>query len=191
MVNSSAVTANPVRDKTLQVASNLFYRKGVRAVGMELIVKQSGIAKTTIYRHFPTKDALVEAFLEREDREFWQQWEEIVAPCAGAPREALSALCEWVAGRVMRDNYRGCPQINVAAEFADSEHPVRQVAYRHKTEMVARLAALCRKLDSSTAELRAQQIGLIFDGAFMSNGRLSSLDAKSLLNDAIARLIGT
>ena len=182
--------ATRARETVLRIASDLFYREGVRAVGMEMIVERSGVAKTTIYRHFPTKDALIEAFLEREDREFWQQWEDVVASHAGETRKVLSALCDWVGGRVSRDNYRGCPQVNVAAEFADLEHPARKVAHRHKAEMVERLAALCRELDISTAELRAHQIGLLFDGAFMSNGRLGNLGASDILNDAVERLTG-
>lgn len=182
--------ANRARETVLRIASDLFYREGVRAVGMELIVERSGVAKTTIYRHFPKKDVLVVAFLEREDREFWQQWEEVVASCAGNPRMALSALCDWIGARVSRDSYRGCPQINVAAEFADFNHPARKVAHRHKAQMVEQLTALCRELNNSTAELRAHQIGLLFDGAFMSNGRLGSLGALDILNDAVERLIG-
>lgn len=189
MTEFSPATSNRAHETVLQTASNLFYREGVRAVGMDLIVHQSGVAKTTIYRHFPTKDALVEAFLEREDREFWKQWDEVIAPHVGSARDALAGLCNWVGERVSRDNYRGCPQINVAAEFADFEHPARRVAHRHKDEMVARLTALCRELDSPTAELRAQQIGLLFDGAFMSSGRLNHLGAQGVLNDAIVRLI--
>ncbi len=185
------VTSTSVRETVLQAASDLFYREGVRAVGMELIVERSGIAKTTIYRYFATKDTLVGAFLEREDREFWQQWDEVVAPHAGAAGDALLALCDWVGARVSRDNYRGCPQINVAAEFADLAHPARKVAQFHKAKMVARLAALCRELDASTADLRAQQIGLLFDGAFMSGGRLSRIGAQAVLNEATKRLIGS
>ena len=181
---------NAVHETVLQVASHLFYRQGVRAVGMDLIVQQSGIAKTTIYRHFPTKDALVTAFLEREDEEFWQQWDQVIAPYAATPRAALSALCDWVGARVSRDNYRGCPQINVSAEFSEMEHPARKVAHRHKENMVRRLTVLCRYLNGSTADLRAQQIALLFDGAFMSNGRLNSFDAHYLLQDAVGRLIG-
>ncbi|MFD1034066.1 TetR/AcrR family transcriptional regulator [Sphingomonas hankookensis] len=189
MNDPASTSPGPARDAVLRTASQLFYREGVRAVGMELIVERSGVAKTTIYRHFPTKDALVEAFLEAEDREFWQQWDKIVASSAGEPRNALLALSAWVGGRVSRDGYRGCPQINVAAEFADAGHPARIVAHRHKAEMVTRLAALCRELDASTADLRAQQIGLLFDGAFMSGARLGGLGAKPVLDDAIERLI--
>jgi AcrR family transcriptional regulator len=177
------------RESALATASALFYSQGVRAVGMDLIVERSGIAKTTIYRHFSTKDALIEAFLEREDVEFWQQWDDITGPHAGSPRDALMALCEWIGSRISRDSYRGCPQINVAAEFADAEHPARQVARRHKAEMVRRLADLCRDIEPATAEICALQVGLLFDGAFTSHGRLRDFDAPSILRDAVNKLL--
>lgn len=191
MTDPVPASSNPTRETALLAASDLFYREGVRAAGMDLIVEHSGIAKTTIYRHFPTKDALVEAFLEREDREFWKQWDDVVAAHASEPLEALLALSDWIGARVSRDNYRGCPQINVAAEFAEPEHPARKVAHRHKTEMVDRLTFLCSQLGAFTANVRAQQIGLLFDGAFMSHGRLNNFDVPRLLRDAVERLIGT
>ncbi len=181
----------PTRDAVLNIASDLFYREGVRAVGMDLIVERSGIAKTTIYRHFPTKDALVEAFLDGEDAAFWAQWEAVVAPHSNAPREALHALCDWVCGKVARDAFRGCPQINVGAEFADTDHPARRIARRHKAQMVQRLTAICRQLDEASAALRGQQIALLFDGAFMSDGRLRDSGAGAVLHDAIDRLVGS
>jgi AcrR family transcriptional regulator len=177
------------REIVLHTASALFYREGVRAVGMERIVDQSGIAKTTIYRHFPTKDALIEAFLEREDHEFWQQWDDAIGPRPGAPRDALMALCHWIGTRISRDSYRGCPQINVAAEFADPEHPARKVALRHKSEMVRRLVGVCRQIDPAMADLCALQIALLFDGAFTSHGRLRGFDAPAVLEDAVGKLL--
>ena len=190
MTDTFQTRMTPAREKALNIASALFYREGVRAVGMDLIVDRSGIAKTTIYRHFPTKDALVEAFLEREDGQFWEQWDRVVDPLEGAPLKALLSLCDWVGERVSRDNYRGCPQINVAAEYGATDHAARKLARRHKAEMVHRLNNLCKELDPATAGLRSQQIGLLFDGAFTSDGRLLDLDAREVLRDAVERLIG-
>lgn len=178
------------RAQALNVASSLFYKKGVRAVGMEEIVETSGIAKTTIYRHFPTKDALIEAFLEKEDAEFWQQWDEAVANAAPGI-EKLDALGDWIGSRVQRDAYRGCPQLNVAAEFADAAHPARAIARRHKAEMVRRLEVICAEARADPADHAAMQVALLLDGAFMNDGRLSALDAPSLLKVAIHRLVAT
>ena len=133
------------RDQILKTASKLFYAQSVRAVGIDLIVEQSGIAKTTLYRHFPSKDDLIEAFLKREDQEFWAQWEDIAGPHRTNPRNALLALCDWIGTRVCRDSYRGCPQINVASEFSSVTHPARKAARLHKAEMQDRLKALCQE----------------------------------------------
>ena len=65
---------NETARSVLATACRLFYENGVRAVGVDLISSESGVAKTSLYRHFPTKDDLVAAFLEHEDREFWRQW---------------------------------------------------------------------------------------------------------------------
>ena len=175
------------REQALSVASALFYAHGVRAVGMEQIVEASGIAKTTIYRHFSSKDVLIEAFLEREDAEFWQQWDDVVAHDASGTAP-LARLCTWVGERVTRDGYRGCPQLNVAAEFADPGHPARILARRHKIEMHRRLDILCREAAVPRASERAMQIALLFDGAFQSDGRLAGFDASDLLRDAVLRL---
>jgi hypothetical protein len=133
---------------------------------------------------------LIEAFLEREDEEFWQQWDAVVEPHSEVPLDALAALCDWVGGRVDRDDYRGCPQLNVAAEFADTEHPARKVADRHKLAMAGRLTKICARIDAAPATLRGEQISSLFDGAFMSNGRLKNLGASALLKDAVKRIIG-
>lgn len=176
------------RSHALEVASRLFYRNGVRAVGMEQIVEASGIAKTTIYRHFPTKDALIKAFLEKEDDEFWSQWDAVIEGC-DTPCDALDALCDWIGERVCRPGYRGCPQINVAAEFADAGHPARVVARRHKAEMFRRLQDLCRQAGARDAEIAAMQIALLFDGAFLSDGRLNDFCASNLLGQAVRRIL--
>lgn len=191
VTSSSQTSVTPARsararDRALEIASGLFYAKGVRAVGMEEIVSSSGIAKTTIYRHFPTKDDLVSAFLAREDEQFWGQWDEVTKGRESS--SALFALCAWIGSRVQRDGYRGCPQINVAAEFRDETHPARLVARRHKDEMYRRLIGLCTQTQCESPETTAMQIALLFDGAFTSGGRLSSVDAPALLTSAVRLL---
>jgi AcrR family transcriptional regulator len=187
--NSAGTRSQRARAHALNVASDLFYRGGVRAVGMEEIVATSGVAKTTIYRHFPTKDALIAAFLEKEDDEFWAQWDSVVGIC-DLPIEKLDALCRWIGERASRAGYRGCPQLNVAAEFADADHPARQVARRHKAEMHRRLQVLCGSVEPRNSEPAAMQIALLFDGAFMNDGRLCGFDAPNLLSHAVHSILG-
>lgn len=177
-------------ERVLATASRLFYAHGVRAVGVEWIVADSGVAKTSLYRHFQTKDDLVAAFLEREDREFWMQWDEVVKAAAGDPMRELMALLDWIGQRVSRDGYRGCPQINVAAEFSDPDHPARKIRARHKAAMFERLRTLVRRIDASRADDVAYQIALLLDGAFTSDGRLSRVGAARILQSAARALIG-
>src|SRR6185437_13687935 len=72
---AAGAESSEVRQRILDTASALFYARGVRAVGVDLVVEASGVAKTSLYRHFRTKDDLIVAFLEREDDEFWAQWD--------------------------------------------------------------------------------------------------------------------
>ena len=175
--------------RVLATASRLFYAHGVRAVGVEWIVAESGVAKTSLYRHFHTKDDLIAAFLEREDREFWSQWDEVIRAAAGDAMRELMAVLEWVGQRVSRDGYRGCPQINVSAEFSDPHHPARKIRARHKEAMFQRLRTLVSRIGVHHPEDVAAQIALLLDGAFSSDGRLTDRGASRILQSAARALI--
>ncbi len=82
---SKAAPVADVRERILGTASQLFYQEGTRAVGVDLIVARSGVAKTSLYRHFPTKDDLIEAFLRREDEDFWEHWDRPAKGGTGRP----------------------------------------------------------------------------------------------------------
>ena len=177
---SSAETPD-VRQRILDTASTLFYERGVRAVGVDLVVDESGVAKTSLYRHFRTKDDLIVAFLEREDVEFWGQWDDVAARHAGDPAGEIEAHMRWIGKRLARANYRGCPQINVAAEFAEAEHPARAVAKRHMQAMRTRLAALARELGAARPSDLGAQLGLLVNGAFVSASMLAPEEATRVL----------
>lgn len=188
-MKSSNVADRDTAERVLATASRLFYAHGVRAVGVEWIVADSGVAKTSLYRHFATKDDLVAAFLESEDREFWGQWDEVVRTSAASPLSELMAILDWVGQRVSRDGYRGCPQINVAAEFSDPDHPARRIRREHKAEMYARLKGLVTRMKLRRSEDVALQIALLIDGAFTSDGRLTRSIASRVLQNAGRALI--
>jgi AcrR family transcriptional regulator len=160
--------AASLRDRILETASSLFYREGVHAVGVDLVVKESGIAKTSLYRHFGSKDALVAAFLEREDADFWGQWSAIADRYRDDPKAELKAYLAWMAERLKRPGYRGCPQLNVAAELPDPNHPARKVAQAHKEKMRRHLARLAARMGLRHPDEVGGQLALAFDGAFIS-----------------------
>ena len=170
-----------VRQRILDTASRLFYERGVRAVGVDLVVDDSGVAKTSLYRHFRTKDDLIVAFLEREDAEFWAQWDEVAARHADDPAAEIEAHMRWIGKRLARANYRGCPQINVAAEFAEADHPSRAVSREHMQAMRKRLADTARKLGAARPGELAAQLGVLVNGAFVSASLLSPDEATRVL----------
>jgi len=178
---ASATKPKDLRGHILETASNLFYERGVRAVGVDLVIKEAGVAKTSLYRYFPTKDDLVVAFLEREDADFWSVWDAVAGRHADDPAGEVEAHMRWIGERLSRSNYRGCPQINVAAEFAEPDHPARLVARDHMQALRARLAAIANRMGVARPDGLGAQLALLVNGAFVSSGLLAPDEAIDAL----------
>lgn len=177
------------RERILQTASALFYQRGVRAVGVDLVVKEAGVAKTSLYRHFGSKDDLVAAFLAREDRDFWATWDRVAEQHRHDAQAELDAHLEWIGERIGRPNYRGCPQINAAAEFPEADHPARQVAVDHKREFRRRLRGIAERLGVERPDELAGQLSLLVNGAFVSSQVLGPGEALPLLRQTAHTLM--
>jgi AcrR family transcriptional regulator len=158
---------NAVRERILDTANDLFYQEGVRAVGVDLVVEKSGVAKTSLYRHFATKDDLVAAVLERDDAAFWERWDDVAKRHAGDPSAELQAQLRWIAQYVAGPKYRGCPFLNIATEFPSPAHPARVVALRNKGELRGRLSLLAKRMKVRKHEALADQLLLLIDGAYV------------------------
>lgn len=178
-----------VRDKILETACALFYQRGVRAVGVDLVVEKAGVAKTSLYRHFGTKDDLIAAFLEREDADFWGTWDGVASQHGDDAVAELDAHLGWIGERVGRPNYRGCPQINVAAEFPDMDHPARKIAAAHKRQMRQRLKGIAERLGVARPDELAGQLSLLINGAFVSSQIFEAGEATPLLHRTAHALI--
>ena len=185
----TAESYDEVRARILDTACRLFYERGVRAVGVDLVVEEAGVAKTSLYRHFGTKDALIAAFLQREDENFWETWDRVAREHAGDAAGELDAHLAWIGERVGRANYRGCPQINVAAEFPEADHPARMVAAAHKREMRARLRGIAEKIGVTRPDELAAQLSLLINGAFVSSQILDPGEATPMLHRTAHTLI--
>jgi AcrR family transcriptional regulator len=178
-----------VRDRILATASDLFYQHGIRAVGVDLVVEKAGVAKTSLYRHFGTKDDLVVAFLQRMDEEFWKTWDEVSQQHPDDGRAELKAQLEWIGERVNQPDYRGCPQLNIAAEYPELGHPARKFAKEHKREMRRRLKNIAEKLKSADPDQLAGQLAVLINGAFVSTPMYEPGEATTLLQRAADALI--
>ncbi|WP_457445375.1 TetR/AcrR family transcriptional regulator [Roseateles sp. P5_E4] len=189
MPAETAPEAQNVRERLLGVASELFYKNGVRAVGIDLVIEQAGVAKSSLYRHFRTKDDLIVAFLEREDVDFWATWDRVAAENAGDAKAELEAHMRWIGERLGRANYRGCPQINVAAEFAEQDHPARGVARAHMQALRSRLTVIAQRLKARAPKVLAAQLALLVNGAFVSAELLTPDEATDVLLAAMRALV--
>ena len=178
-----------VRDKILATAADLFYKQGIRAVGVDLVVEKAGVAKTSLYRHFGTKDDLVVAFLQRMDHDFWKTWDTVTAQHADDARAELNAQLDWIGERAGQPDYRGCPQINIAAEFPEVDHPARKLATAHKRELRRRLKVIAERLHCAAPDELAGQLAVLINGAFVSTPLYESGEATMLLQRAADALI--
>lgn len=166
---SKAPEVESVRERILNTARDLFYAQGVQAVGVDTVVAQSGAAKTSLYRWFPSKDALIVAVLEKEAEERWSGWDHTAAKhAAESPRERLRAHLRGIVRYVTGPNYRGCPFMNVTAEFADPNHPARAVALEIMHELRRRVRVLVDALEVRSPEELTEQLVMLIDGAFSS-----------------------
>jgi AcrR family transcriptional regulator len=160
------------RERVLEVAADLFYRQSIRAVGVEAIVKQADVAKISLYRSFASKDALIVAYLERRNRGYWRQVDDLLAEHQGDPRAQLRALIAYVADRASMPGYRGCPFINYSAEFPDASHPGHHVVETNKREMRQRLTRLTEALGARKPTQLANSLFLLIEGAYASSQTL-------------------
>ena len=178
-----------VRDKILNTASELFYYEGIRAVGVDTIVEHSGVAKTSLYRWFPTKDDLIVAFLKRRDALFWEQWERTSAKHKGKPVQELLAQLQWISRYVTAPKYRGCPFITAATEFPDDCHSSRAVCLANKRELRQRLLALAREIKVDDPAMVADLLLMLIDGAYANSLILDGPSPAKHLVAAGERLI--
>jgi AcrR family transcriptional regulator len=178
-----------VRDKILATAADLFYKQGIRAVGVDLVVEKAGVAKTSLYRHFGTKDDLVVAFLQRMDHDFWKTWDTVTAQHADDARAELNAQLDWIGERAGQPDYRGCPQLNIAAEFPEVDHPARKLATAHKRELRRRLKVIAERLHCAAPDELAGQLAVLINGAFVSTPLYEPGEATMLLQRAADALI--
>ena len=177
------------RERILATASDLFYREGIRAIGVDTVVEQSGVSKTSLYRVFDSKDALICAFVAEKDRLFWAWWDDVEKKHADDPRALLQALLSGIAKRIAHPAFRGCPFLNLMAEFPDDNHPGRVIARDNKEEMQARLAAIVAKLGVSNPNRTASQIALVINGAYVTGSIAESANLKGDLIDAATKLL--
>jgi len=156
------------RKRIFDTASQLFYRKGIRAVGVETIAEEAKTTKMSLYRSFPSKDELVAEWLRDHDIKFWQTWDATSRKFPANARKQLKAAFTLLAKHVVDPQARGCPMANAAVELTDKDHPARKVIEAHKAKLRTRLAEMCARLGARKPRLLADQLFLLMEGAQIS-----------------------
>jgi AcrR family transcriptional regulator len=155
----------PPRQRILAAAGDLFYRHGIRAVGVDAIAEAAGTNKMTLYRHFPSKDELVAEYLRQSARASDAAWDELKALHPGDPLAQLRAWLKDMADHVGEHGDRGCPVANAAVELPDANHPARRVIEECKRSQRRRLVELCGSTGLSEPDLLADELNLMLEGA--------------------------
>jgi AcrR family transcriptional regulator len=155
--------------RIFSAARDLFYRQGIRAVGVDAIAAEAGTTKMTLYRHFSSKDELVAAILKAHDAEFWAWWDEITGPLAGQPRQQIERLFREFEELACDDgSCRGCPIANASVEIIEDDHPARRIVKSHHEEMRRRLRSLSEQMGARDPNRLSDALFLLMGGSFLA-----------------------
>ena len=156
------------RERILDTAYELFSRRAIRDVGIDELIERAGVAKATLYRHFPSKDELVIAFLERREERWTLAWVEAEARRRGTtPEEQLLAIFELFDEWFHRDDFEACSFINVLLEMGPA-HPAGQASVRHLASIRSVVSRLAEEAALRDPESFARSLHILMKGSIVS-----------------------
>ncbi len=185
---AASTVASPARQRILNTASGLFYARGLRAVGVDTIIAESGVAKATFYKHFPAKDDLIVAYLDTVDRVWSGQLHDAAQAAGPSPAGQLVALFDALDAACRRDGYRGCGFINAAAEAAVGT-PVHNRTITHKREVLGWMRSLAHEAGARDPDRLARSLSLLLDGALASGALDADPEAADVARSTAAELV--
>ena len=164
---TQAASKPRVRERILRTACELFYQRGIRAVGVDSIACEAGTNKMSFYRNFPSKDELVAEYLRAEEREAWAWWDGVVAAHPGEARVQAEALFEAHVKRMSDCDSRGCALANAAIEITEAT-PARTVVENHKLDLRRRFRKLARDMRAREADALGDALMLLWEGSYLT-----------------------
>lgn len=185
---STEVTPGPARDRILDTAYELFSRHGVQAVGVDTIVAASGVAKMTLYRHFPSKDDLALAFLQRREERWTRGWlQGEVARRGATPRDRLLVIFDLLDEWFHADDFEGCPFIKIVVEIEETTHVLRTAAVEHLATIRSYLRDLAAEAGVADPDEFSRRLHLLMKGSIVA-AEAGDADAARRARD-IARML--
>lgn len=186
MSTSGAQPVSAARQRLLDTATRLFYAEGIHAVGIDRIIAEAGVAKATFYNHFPSKDDLVLAYIEDQDR---IGREAVDGLPKRPPREAIAAILGRISQAVSGGNWRGCPFLNAASEYPDPDSPVRQAINARRSWYNDALSQLLTADGDPTPSVTASLLVAVSDGLLESAYLDDPKPVAALVEAALARIL--
>jgi AcrR family transcriptional regulator len=160
-------TPQPARERILDTAFRLFYAQGPRGVGVDTVIGESSVAKATFYKHFPRKDDLVLAYLDKVDQTWFGALRAAAREAGDDPRDQLVGMFDALSSAARREGYHGCAFINTAAE-SNTGSDVHGRTVEHKNVVRAWVTDLARRAGADDPDLLARQLTLLIDGGLSS-----------------------
>jgi AcrR family transcriptional regulator len=188
-VNPSTTVDTDARSRILEAAYELFSRRGIRAVGIDAIIRESGVARMTLYRHFGSKDGLAAAYLDRRGERTQEGVKSEVERRASSPRERILAAFDMLRELVEEPDYRGCAFINAAAEMASPDHELTKIARHHKDASRQWFAEFAAEAGVPDPEGLAIQLTLLVDGLFVAGDLYRESSGSAYARSAAETLI--
>jgi len=177
------------RERILRVASELFNQHGVRAVGLQQVVDETGLGKSLLYREFASKDDLVVAWLHEMRAIWWEQTGKVIERYPDDPARQLLGIVEMVRDDVSAKGYFGCVYHNTNAEFRDPQHPGHQESVQHAREIRKQLRDLAKAAGVRNPAELGDQLLLVIDGIYASGAVLGPSGPARMGVDVAAELI--
>ena len=180
-------TSTDTRQKILATAEALIYQNGIHATGMDLLVRTSGVARKSIYRHFENKDEVAAAALSARDIR-WLAWFQEECDKADGPEARILRLFTVLKGWFESEDYRGCAFINTAGEVGNPEEPIRRIARHHKQKLLDYTLELTGQLGIEQPDALARQLLVLMEGAITVSRVMGDYDAADNARD-VAQLL--
>ena len=168
------------RDRLLSKAGELFYAEGINGVGVDRVVAEAQVTKATFYRHFPSKDDLVVAYLDAVDREF-RDWFSALESEHDDPMAALRAFFEGIAEYLCGTDFRGCHFINAAAEQPHPEQPIRRAVEKHRAWFRQTVHDTLERAQFPAVAAATDHLVMLRDGAMVEGYLESATSAGAAL----------
>jgi AcrR family transcriptional regulator len=179
----------PPRERILAVANDLFYRRGIRNVGIDEIIATAGVAKASLYNHFASKDELIAEYVRRRGADWWEWFRNEVEARSSTSEGRLMAAFDVLGDWLAEAGFRGCALQNTSVELADRAHPAHQVVVTNKRGLRAYLTELATGAGHGEPAALAEQLSLLMEGAIITAALEGTATPAVTARDAAERLL--